>query len=62
MLFRSNGDGYGPGCHHHLLPDATGSGGLEVLCRAHHAEVTKAQATARAEARRAAKLADETTL
>lgn len=57
-----NGDGYGPGCHHHLLPDASGNGGLEVLCRAHHAEITKAQATARAEARRAAKLASETTL
>ena len=57
-----NGYGYGPGCHHHLLPDASGNGGLEVLCRAHHAEITKAQATARAEARRAAKLASETTL
>jgi len=57
-----NGDGYGPDCHHHLHPDELGNGGLEVLCRAHHAEITKAQATARAEARRAAKLASETTL
>ena len=57
------GKGYGPGCHHHLLPDANGQGGLEVLCRAHHAEVTAAQAAARAAARRAAKeLATETTL
>lgn len=46
------GKGYGPGCHHHLLPDLTGRGGLEVLCHAHHAEVTSAQATARALARR----------
>ena len=57
-----NGNGYGPGCHHHLNPDSNGQGGLEVLCRAHHAEITKAQATARAEARRIAKLASETTL
>jgi hypothetical protein len=46
-----------------LLPDAHGRGGLEVLCRAHHAAVTAAQAAARAAARRAAKeLASETTL
>lgn len=47
-----NGGGYGPGCHHHQLPDASGVGGLEVLCRSHHAEVTAAQARARAAARR----------
>ncbi len=46
------GNGYGPGCHHHLNPDADGNGGLEVLCRAHHAEITAAQATARAVKRR----------
>ncbi|NBW92235.1 MAG: hypothetical protein EBR53_07245, partial [Actinobacteria bacterium] len=34
-----NGLGYGPGCHHHSKPDANGEGGLEVLCRAHHAEI-----------------------
>jgi hypothetical protein len=50
-----NGLGYGPGCHHHSKPDAQGEGGLEVLCRAHHAEITAAQATARAVARRAEK-------
>ena len=46
-----NGGGYGPGCHHHLSPDQNGVGGLEVLCRAHHAKVTAAQAKARAQAR-----------
>jgi hypothetical protein len=46
-----NGGGYGPGCHHHLSPDQNGVGGLEVLCRAHHAQVTAAQAKARAAAR-----------
>ena len=46
-----NGGGYGPGCHHHLNPDKNGDGGLEVLCRAHHAKVTAAQAKARAAAR-----------
>ncbi len=46
-----NGGGYGPGCHHHLNPDKNGFGGLEVLCRAHHAKVTAAQAKARAAAR-----------
>jgi len=57
-----NGLGYGPGCHHHSKADAHG-GGLEVLCRAHHAEITAAQATARATARREAKeAAKETTL
>jgi len=50
-----DGGGYGPGCHHHLSPDANGLGGLEVLCRAHHREVTTAQAKARAAARRVAK-------
>jgi hypothetical protein len=49
-----NGGGYGVGCHHHLASDARGEGGLEVLCRAHHAQLTAAQARARAEARRAA--------
>ena len=48
-----NGAGYGPGCHHHLNPGSDGVGGLEVLCHAHHAEVTAAQASARA-AKRAA--------
>lgn len=48
-----NGAGYGPGCHHHLNPDHHGVGGLEVLCHAHHAEVTAAQAKERA-AKRAA--------
>ena len=57
-----NGGGYGPGCHHHLRPDADGKGGLEVLCRAHHAEVTAQQATERAAARRAAKAAAESTI
>lgn len=47
-----NGDGYGPGCHHHLSPGPDGEGGLEVLCRAHHAEVTAAQASERARVRR----------
>ena len=51
-----NGQGYGPGCHHHLQPDSTGRGGLEVLCHAHHAEITAAQATARATTRANARL------
>ena len=50
-----NGGGYGPGCHHHLNPDKNGVGGLEVLCRAHHAKVTAAQAKARAQARQIAR-------
>ena len=50
-----NGGGYGPGCHHHLDADANGLGGLEVLCRAHHREVTTAQAKERAALRRAAR-------
>ena len=50
-----DGGGYGPGCHHHLNPDKNGVGGLEVLCRAHHAKVTAAQARARAELRRVAR-------
>ena len=50
-----NGGGYGPGCHHHLNPDKNGVGGLEVLCRAHHAKVTAAQAKARAQARQVAR-------
>ena len=52
-----NGGGYGPGCHHHLDPDQNGLGGLEVLCRAHHREITTAQAKERAALRRAAKQA-----
>ena len=48
-----NGGGYGPGCHHHLDPDQNGLGGLEVLCRAHHREITTAQAKERAAKRRA---------
>ena len=51
------GGGYGPGCHHHLNPDNNGLGGLEVLCRAHHREITTAQAKERAALRRAAKQA-----
>ena len=50
-----DGKGYAPGCHHHLLPDLTGRGGLEVLCHEHHAQVTAAQATARALLRRSVK-------
>ena len=50
-----NGGGYGPGCHHHLNPDKNGVGGLEVLCRAHHAKITAAQAKARAQARQNAR-------
>ncbi len=50
-----NGGGYGPGCHHHLDADINGLGGLEVLCRAHHREVTTAQAKERAALRRAAR-------
>ena len=50
-----DGGGYGPWCHHHLNPDKNGVGGLEVLCRAHHAQVTAAQARARAELRRVAR-------
>jgi hypothetical protein len=38
------------------LPDRAGRGGLEVLCHVHHAEVTSAQATARALSRRNAKV------
>ena len=52
-----NGGGYGPGCHHHLDPDQNGLGGLEVLCHAHHREITTAQAKERAALRRAAKAA-----
>ena len=52
-----NGGGYGPGCHHHLDPDQNGLGGLEVLCRAHHREITTAQAKERAALRRAARQA-----
>ena len=55
-----NGGGYGPGCHHHLDPDQNGLGGLEVLCRAHHREITTAQAKERAAKRRAAKAAAAT--
>lgn len=51
-----DGKGYGPGCHHHLLPDRDGRGGLEVLCHEHHAQVTSAQASARAHFRRSAKI------
>ena len=54
-IFARDGGGYGPGCHHHLNPDKNGVGGLEVLCRAHHAKVTAAQARARAELRRVAR-------
>ena len=50
-----NGQGYLPGCHHHTRPDEHGVGGLEVLCHAHHVEVTSAQASARAASRRAQK-------
>jgi len=59
-----NGGGYGPGCHHHLEAGPDGKGGLEVLCRRHHAEITAQQAATRAAARRALKdaLNDETTL
>jgi len=52
-----DGKGYGPGCHHHLNHDENGAGGLEVLCRAHHREVTTAQAKTRAAARHAVKAA-----
>lgn len=55
-LLPRDGKGYTPGCHHHLLPDHNGVGGLEVLCHAHHAEVTAAQSSARAELRRQAKI------
>ena len=54
-ILARNGGGYGPGCHHHLSPDQNGVGGLEVLCRAHHAKVTAAQAKARAQARQVAR-------
>ena len=54
------GAGYGPGCHHHLSPDHSGVGGLEVLCRAHHREITTAQAKERAARRKAARAADTT--
>ncbi len=56
-----NGGGYGPGCHHHLSPDKDGVGGLEVLCRAHHAKVTAAQAKARAAARAKLKVTETKT-
>jgi len=56
-----NGGGYGPGCHHHLNPDKNGVGGLEVLCRAHHAKVTAAQAKARAAARAKSKATETKT-
>lgn len=52
-LTARKGEGYGPGCHHHSKPGTNGEGGLEVLCHAHHAEVTAAQARARAAVRRA---------
>ncbi|MFA5774087.1 MAG: hypothetical protein WC864_01760 [Ilumatobacteraceae bacterium] len=55
-LLPRDGKGYAPGCHHHLLPDRNGVGGLEVLCHAHHAEVTAAQSSVRAELRRQAKI------
>ena len=55
------GKGYGPGCHHHLQPDSAGRGGLEVLCHAHHAEITAAQATARATTRANARLEAQAT-
>ena len=54
-LAAREGGGYGPGCHHHLDPDIKGIGGLEVLCRVHHAIITSTQATARAASRRAAR-------
>jgi hypothetical protein len=38
-----------------LSPDQNGLGGLEVLCRAHHREITTAQAKERAARRRALK-------
>jgi hypothetical protein len=38
-----------------LSPDPNGLGGLEVLCRAHHREITTAQAKERAARRRAIK-------
>ena len=47
-LTAREGRGYGPGCHHHQMPDTDGVGGLEVLCHAHHAEVTAQQARDRA--------------
>lgn len=53
-----DGRGYGPGCHHHLMPDRDGQGGLEVLCHVHHAQVTSAQATARALLRRGTKVTE----
>lgn len=43
-----NGQGYGPGCHHHQT-------NLEGLCKEHHRQITTAQAGARAAARRATK-------
>ncbi len=45
------GEGYQPGCHHHQDPAHDGSGGLEVLCHAHHVATTNAQAAARRAAR-----------
>ena len=53
-----NGQGYGQGCHHHAHPNAANDGGLEVLCHAHHAEVTAAQAADRAQQRRSARTLD----
>jgi outer membrane murein-binding lipoprotein Lpp len=44
-----------------LQPDSAGRGGLEVLCHAHHAEITAAQATARATARANARLEAQAT-
>lgn len=44
-----NGEGYGPGCGHH-------QSNLEGLCQKHHRELSNAQATARAAARREQKL------
>ena len=54
-----DGSGYGPGCKHHQdvsTDPTTGQrrGGLEGLCRAHHQELTTAQAAERAARRRAA--------
>lgn len=34
------GEGYWPGCHHHLEPGPDGRGGLRVLCRACHVRRT----------------------
>jgi hypothetical protein len=61
-----DGRGYTPGCWHHqdesLGLDESGAIvtylGLEPLCAAHHREVTSAQATARAAARKAVREAE----